>query len=101
MFKCVCQIISNEKTVKCKNDIVIVEIVSMYFPSHVILLLNSNKVQNHSSHFFSYYISFFFSKDLEPFVKAMCGKLEPFVEVLTNQVLSSSQIASPGPIYLI
>ncbi len=42
-----------------------------------------------------------FSKDLEPFVKAMYRKLEPFVEVLTYQVLSSSRIVSPGPIYLI
>ncbi len=30
-------------------------------------------------------------KDLEPFVKAMYRKLEPFVEVLTYQVLSSSK----------
>ena len=40
------------------------------------------------------------TKDLEPFVKVMYRKLEPF-EVLTYQVLSSSKIASPGPIYLI
>ncbi len=40
-------------------------------------------------------------KDLERFVKAMYRKLEPFVEVLTYQVLSSSKIASPGQIYLI
>ncbi len=39
-------------------------------------------------------------KDLEPFVKAMYRKLEPFVELLTYQVLSSSKIASTGPIYL-
>ncbi len=42
-----------------------------------------------------------FTKELEPFVKAMYRKLEPFVKVLTYQVLSSSKIASPGPIYLI
>ncbi len=41
------------------------------------------------------------SKDLEPFVKAMHRKLEPFVEELTYKVLSSSKITSPGPIYLI
>ena len=37
-----------------------------------------------------------FRKDMEPFAKAMYRKLEPFVEVLTYQVLSSSKIASPG-----
>ena len=49
-----------------------------------------------------YIISLFIvNKDLEPFVKARYRELEPFVEVLTYQVLSSSKIASPGPIYLI
>ena len=43
----------------------------------------------------------FKSKDLEPYVKAMYMKLELFVQVLTYQVLSSSKIGSPGPIYLI
>ena len=42
----------------------------------------------------------FQAKDLEPFVKAMYRKLKPFVKVLTYKVLSSSKIASPGPIYL-
>ena len=41
------------------------------------------------------------SKELEPFVKAMYRKLEPFVKVPNYQVLNSSKTASPGPIYLI
>ena len=40
-------------------------------------------------------------KDLEPFVKAMYRKLEPFILVLTYQVLSSSEIAFTGPIFMI
>ncbi len=37
---------------------------------------------------------FFPGKPLEPFVKAMYGKLEPFVEVLNCQVLSSSETSN-------
>ena len=49
----------------------------------------------------SLYITIVKNKDLEPFVKAMYSNLQLFVGVLTYQVLSSSKIASPGPIYLI
>ena len=40
------------------------------------------------------YFHHFLPNDLEPFVKAMYRKLEPFVWMFTYQVLSSSQIAS-------
>ena len=42
-----------------------------------------------------------YTKDLKPFVKAMYRKLEPFILVLTYQVLNSSKNAFTGPIIMI
>ncbi len=51
-------------------------------------------------HHVSWYITIY-CKDLEPFVKAMYRKLEPFILVLTHQVSSSSKIAINAPIFMI